>query len=349
MADFEWHLSKLPPFKRGIVENVLKCQQRHENKKLENKNKPRSKILEAEALLTPYQRYMSKLSYHSESQTIYLSDIPIKIVSNSDGNGMLCKKCDFKIVKVESADLETQMYDHVLSKHLNAYHCPHCGDDNQLETDKEYRKHVKSCRESQNCEICGKPFNSGRGLQGHKWSHMNDEERKEAVEKGEMKTPRNLNLKDYPKIHQCQQCGKSFKFLGNLKKHEVVHQERSEREQFVCPKCGKSFLKQGFEYHIKWSDTCADEPVTRREQCLKCERTFKNKARLRNHVIMMHTEKGQERPFVCEICGKAFKIKYLLKEHGSVHTGVKRFMCGVCGTGFTRYSNMKRHEKNCGD
>lgn len=38
-----------------------------------------------------------------------------------------------------------------------------------------------------------------------------------------------------------------------------------------------------------------------------------------------------ERPYVCDICGKAFARSSDLKSHHRLHTGRKEFLCTVCG------------------
>ena len=36
-----------------------------------------------------------------------------------------------------------------------------------------------------------------------------------------------------------------------------------------------------------------------------------------------------DRPYVCQLCGKAYKEKTLLKNHMESHGGVKKYLCQV--------------------
>ncbi|SPP86817.1 blast:Zinc finger protein 879 [Drosophila guanche] len=58
-----------------------------------------------------------------------------------------------------------------------------------------------------------------------------------------------------------------------------------------------------------------------------------------NSVVMC------DRPFKCEFCGKAFKLRHHMKDHCRVHTGERPFRCNMCGKTFSRSTILKAHEK----
>uniref|UniRef100_A0A8C4HZC1 C2H2-type domain-containing protein n=1 Tax=Dicentrarchus labrax TaxID=13489 RepID=A0A8C4HZC1_DICLA len=126
-------------------------------------------------------------------------------------------------------------------------------------------------------------------------------------------------LSDHEKVHTasvtpriCETCGKSFKYLAHLVLHQRKHRER---QPSVCSDCGKQFTQ------------------------------------LKLHMVQ-HTEERAKhmrlRPFVCEICSKAFRLNNELKKHMMVHTGERPFTCPRCGKTFTRKSRLREHrEKAC--
>ncbi|XP_066982484.1 broad-complex core protein isoforms 1/2/3/4/5-like isoform X5 [Macrobrachium rosenbergii] len=49
------------------------------------------------------------------------------------------------------------------------------------------------------------------------------------------------------------------------------------------------------------------------------------------------------RPYVCQICGKRFKLNHHLKQHHRIHTGERPFSCQHCGKTFTQQSSFHYH------
>lgn len=62
---------------------------------------------------------------------------------------------------------------------------------------------------------------------------------------------------------------------------------------------------------------------------------------LQQHAVI-HTD---QKPFACDICGKAFRFKSNLFEHKSVHSGHISYSCTFCGKTCRLKGNLKKHLK----
>ncbi|KAJ8392442.1 hypothetical protein AAFF_G00075670, partial [Aldrovandia affinis] len=105
--------------------------------------------------------------------------------------------------------------------------------------------------------------------------------------------------------HTCSQCGKQYKHMSQLTKHQRCH------------------------------------TVDRPYQCSQCGKQYRHGTLL---TIHQRTHTG-ERPYHCTDCGKSFSESGSLKSHQRTHTGERPYHCSLCGTSFSRSGHLKSHQK----
>ena len=107
------------------------------------------------------------------------------------------------------------------------------------------------------------------------------------------------------------------------------------KKLFGCPQCRYiTDRKNNLKRHV----------ATMHQECDKvlecCGIAFKNKASLRDHVLIFHSN-----GYMCRFCGRNFCRKALLKRHLTVHSGQKDYICSLCDYATSHKSNLERHKK----
>lgn len=129
----------------------------------------------------------------------------------------------------------------------------------------------------------------------------------------------------------CDECGKEFKSMYNLKRHALTH-----RKPLTCDECGKEFKAMYYLNRHKVKHSAAKPYV-----CTECGAAFAQNFSLKTHQL---THMANSQRYCCESCGKKFHSKSYLQVHQrSKHTGERPYVC-ECGEAFTQKAGLVRHK-----
>lgn len=169
------------------------------------------------------------------------------------------------------------------------------------------------------CLICNRKYQTAGSLASHRKSH-------------EDKSSKSRNL--------CEICSKSFSTLTSYKEHLITHSEDSEKLQLKCPDCDKWLKNQRCLKSHRMLHNNVDF------LCNMCDYVTKKEKLLKNHVITRHSDL---RPFSCDECGKAFKVKRALTIHKAQSHSERSSTgktCEFCNRSFASSTNYYTHRKN---
>ncbi|CRK95082.1 CLUMA_CG008560, isoform A [Clunio marinus] len=231
-----------------------------------------------------------------------------------------CDKCGMTL------DTKSRLLSH-LNSHVRGqkYKCEKC--EKSFCNMMSMKKHCAAIHREANpfkekrfkCDKCPKRYLTEFLLGQHKLSH--------------------LNLKN----QKCNQCSFATNTIYDLKNHiKRIHQSV---KSFPCTElnCGKSFKRRcDMENHKKSVHTTIKVYV----KCPVCDVIILEKG-LQSHMSNRHSEKGQNRPFECSICGKTERYESNLIRHvEAVHMPTDRgvtYHCPQCPQTFFRRRELTSH------
>uniref|UniRef100_A0A1I8PH00 Protein krueppel n=1 Tax=Stomoxys calcitrans TaxID=35570 RepID=A0A1I8PH00_STOCA len=131
----------------------------------------------------------------------------------------------------------------------------------------------------------------------------------------------------------CLECGKKFKSYDNLNQHMLCH----KGERFECKTCGKEYSDED-DYDVHVLSHKNDEPF----QCKECGKVLKTLFGLRTHLLR---HKG-EKKYQCPHCPKSFVVRSGLYGHvKQQHEQRNAFLCDICGKSFRMADNLNKHKR----
>lgn len=149
-------------------------------------------------------------------------------------------------------------------------------------------------------------------------------------------------------VHNCTECHyktDDAKFLmRHIKlKHHGFQNDKNSPVVLSCPHCSYQTTKQHY-YDRHQRMHCSKRNFL--HQCEQCCYKTHRKEHLVRHVNNVH---GNKRPFLCHLCGKAFKRGDALLQHYQTHSEIvpsenSSFKCNVCEKTFRSHSHLLEHQ-----
>lgn len=148
--------------------------------------------------------------------------------------------------------------------------------------------------------------------------------------------------------YECSECSLLFQTPEDFLQHQGVHFQAQDKEsgepcvlEELRPRDEAPETAEGFRIHRpadRKSAAGAAALCAKPQKCELCQRTFTSVNRMEAHRRV-----HEQGTFECPECGKVFKKATSLQTHMRTHSGVARYLCVDCGSGFTTEMTLIMH------
>ena len=238
---------------------------------------------------------------------------------------------------------------HVLSKHTKksakeTLKCLFCG--KQFTTKASLKSHELS-HQDESTYIC--PLETCRKSYSTYYNLMKHLKQKDHIYPGRDIYPQHLKIVKEGN----QECDICHRLVCNLEHHKQKHHSLESRK-FNCEKCDyttdRSDLLRKHElrkHNIAKRDLQAIDKTFENQEvewgCFDCEKSFDSIVDIEDHILLPNCE-----DFICHKCNKKFKEKWNLKQHiKHVHENPQKFVCKKCNKSYSYKYSLTKHLKKC--
>lgn len=136
----------------------------------------------------------------------------------------------------------------------------------------------------------------------------------------------------------CQIKGLQPKFRIDKKLVNDSKIEINGKTFYQCPECDKKlYTRYTFSWHLRIHS--GERPFI----CYICGKAFRVYQGMFRHIKETHEK---SKTFPCDLCGRMFGNRRNVREHRRLHTNERPFICDVCGKSFKQQAALFVHKRS---